>query len=307
MTATPLTAQDLRGDRRRLRREAVAKHTLFAAAGVSVVISAGIVVSLVGRAWSFFTDVDLSSLWGDNWAPRSEDFSLKALLSGSLLVTVIAMAIATPVGLGSAIYLSEYATPRVRRTLKPILEVLAGIPSVVLGFFCVSFVSPTIVQRLTDDAGTFSLASAGIGVGILTIPLVASVSEDAMRAVPAALREASYGLGARKITTSVRIVLPAAVSGLVAAFILAVSRAIGETMVVLLAAGSANASQFTTNPFEEGLTMTAAIASQIRGSDAAVSEVVVNSLYFVGFVLFAVTLLLNVLADRFVRRVRQAY
>ncbi len=302
-----LTVDDLRGDRRRLRKEAVVKRLLLAAAGASVVVSAGIVAALVGKAWSFLGAVDVGSLWGDNWAPRSGDFSIKALLSGTLLVTGIAMLIAAPVGLGSAIYLSEYASPRVRRTLKPILEVLAGIPSVVLGFFCVSFISPNIVQRLTDDAGTFSLASAGIGVGILTVPLVASVSEDAMRAVPVALREASYGLGARKITTSVQVVLPAAVSGLVAAFILAVSRAIGETMVVLLAAGSANASQFTTNPFEEGLTMTAAIASQIRGSDAAVSDVVVNSLYFVGFVLFAITLALNVVADRFVRRVRQAY
>ena len=302
-----ITVEDLRGNPRRQRKEAVVRTLLLAAAAVSVLISAGIVLALIGRAWSFFGDVELGSLFGDNWAPRSEDFSLKALLSGTLLVTAIAMVIATPVGLGSAIYLSEYASPRVRRTLKPILEVLAGIPSVVLGFFCVSFISPTIVQKLTDDAGTFSLASAGIGVGILTVPLVASVSEDAMRAVPAALREASYGLGARKITTSLRVVIPAAVSGLVAAFILAVSRAIGETMVVLLAAGSANASQFTTNPFEEGLTMTAAIASQVRGSDAAVSEIVVNSLYFVGFVLFVITLVLNIIADRFVRRVRQAY
>jgi phosphate transport system permease protein len=302
-----VTLEDLRGSRARLRKEAIVRALLFAAALFSILISAGIVVALVGKAWSFFGDIELRSLWGDNWAPRSEDFSLKALLSGTLLVTGIAMVIATPVGLGSAIYLSEYASPRVRRTLKPILEVLAGIPSVVLGFFCVSFISPTIVQKLTDNAGTFSLASAGIGVGILTVPLVASVSEDAMRAVPAALREASYGLGARKMTTSLKVVIPAAVSGLVAAFILAVSRAIGETMVVLLAAGSANASQFTTNPFEEGLTMTAAIASQVRGSDAAVSPLVVNSLYFVGFVLFVITLLLNIIGDRFVRRVRQAY
>lgn len=302
-----ITLEDLRGDRGRLRKEAVVKALLLAAATVSVLVSAGIVVALVGRAWSFVSHVDVASLWGDNWAPRSEDFSLKALVTSSLLVTGIAMLLAAPVGLGSAIYLSEYANPRVRRALKPILEVLAGIPSVVLGFFCVSFVSPNIVQRLTDDAGTFSLASAGIGVGVLTVPLVASVSEDAMRAVPAALREASYGLGARKITTSLRIVLPAAVSGLVAAFILAVSRAVGETMVVLLAAGSANASQFSANPFEEGLTMTAAIASQVRGSDAAVSELVVDSLYFVGFVLFVLTLSLNIVADRFVRRVRQAY
>ena len=302
-----ITLDDLRGDRRRLRKEAAVKVVLLAAAGVSIAVSAGIVVALVGKAWAFVTEVDLGTLGGDNWAPRSEEFSLKALLTGTFVVTGIAMVLAVPIGLGAAIYLAEYANPRVRRTLKPILEVLAGIPSVVIGFFCVSFISPTIVQKLTDDAGTFSLAAAGIGVGILTIPLVASVSEDAMRAVPSALREASYGLGARKVATSLRVVVPAAVSGLVAAFILAVSRAIGETMVVLLAAGSANASQFTTNPFEEGLTMTAAIASQVRGSDAAVSEVVVNSLYFVGFVLFAITLTLNVIAGRFVRRVRQQY
>ena len=304
---TALTVEDLRGDPRRLRKEAIVRRVLLGAACLSVVVSALIVAALVGKAWGFVSDVDTGSLWGDNWNPRGDQYSLKALLSGTALVTVIAMAIATPVGLGSAIYLSEYASPRVRRTLKPILEVLAGIPSVVLGFFCVSFISPQIISKLTDDAGTFSLASAGIGVGILTVPLIASVSEDAMRSVPLSLREASYGLGARKVTTALRVVLPAAVSGLVAAFILAVSRAVGETMVVLLAAGSANRSQFTANPFEEGLTMTAAIASQVRGSDAAVSELVVNSLYFVGFVLFVVTLLLNVVADRFVRRVREAY
>jgi phosphate transport system permease protein len=302
-----VTLQDLRGNRARLRKEAFVKAVFLAAAVLSVVISVLIVVALVGKAWAFITDVPVSSLWGDNWAPRSGEFSLKALLSASLIVTGIAMVIATPLGLGSAIYLSEYANPRVRRTLKPILEVLAGIPSVVLGFFAVSFISPNLIQKISDSAQTFSLASAGVAVGILTVPLIASVSEDAMRSVPIALREASYGLGARKITTCLSIVLPAAVSGLVASFILAVSRALGETMVVLLAAGSANASQFTTNPFEEGLTMTAAIASQIRGSDAGVSDTVINSLYFLGFTLFVLTLVLNVIADRFVRRVRQAY
>jgi phosphate transport system permease protein len=302
-----LTVADLQGSRKRMRKEALVRTVLLLAALLSVVVSALIVVALVGRTWRFIGSVDTGSLWGDSWNPRGEQFSLKALLTGSLLVTGIAMLIATPLGLGSAIYLSEYAKPRVRRTLKPILEVLAGIPSVVIGFFCVSFLSPEIVQSLSPNAGTFSLFAAGLGVGILTVPLIASVSEDAMRSVPSALREASYGLGARKINTSLRVVVPAAVSGLVAAFILAVSRAVGETMVVLLAAGSANRSQFTTNPFEEGLTMTAAIASQVRGSDAAVSTQVVDSLYFVGFVLFAITLLLNVIADRFVRRVRQAY
>jgi phosphate transport system permease protein len=218
------------------------------------------------------------------------------------------MVIATPLGLGAAVYLSEYANPRLRRVLKPILEVLAGIPSVVLGFFAISFISPNVVQRFWDSAGNTSLMAAGIGVGILTIPLIASVSEDAMRAVPASLREASYGLGARKITTSVRVVIPAAVSGLVASFILAVSRALGETMVVLLAAGAANAAQFTTSPLDRGLTMTAAIASQIRGTEQARGTgLILESLYFVGFALFTITLVLNVVADRFVRRVRQRY
>jgi phosphate transport system permease protein len=304
---TAITLADLKGNKKRIRKEATVRAVLFVAAAFSIVVSVGIVVALVGKAVNFFLDVDKSTLWGDNWAPRSEQFSIKALLSGTFIVTGVAMLIAVPIGLGSAIYLSEYANPRVRRTLKPILEVLAGIPSVVLGFFCVSFISPNLVQNVFGSAGTFSLLSAGIGVGILSIPLVASVSEDAMRSVPLSLREASYGLGARKITTSLRVVVPAAVSGLVAALILAASRAIGETMVVLLAAGSANASQFTLNPIEEGLTMTAAIASQIRGSDAAVSDLVVNSLYFVGLVLFLMTLVLNVIADRFVRRVRQTY
>ena len=302
-----LTVQDLRGNRKRLRKEAFVKAVFLAAAVLSILISVLIVVALVGKAWTFFNDVDKSTLWGDNWAPRSDEYSIKALITASGIVTVIAMFIAAPLGLGSAIYLSEYASPRVRRTLKPILEVLAGIPSVVLGFFAVSFISPNLIQKVSSSAGTFSLASAGVAVGILTVPLVASVSEDAMRSVPTALREASYGLGARKITTCLQVVIPAAISGLVAAFILAISRAIGETMVVLLAAGSANASQFTTNPFEEGLTMTAAIASQIRGSDAGVSQTVIDSLYFLGFALFLMTLVLNVIADKYVRRVRQAY
>jgi phosphate transport system permease protein len=290
-----------------LAKERAIKGLFLAAAAFSIVVSVLIVGSLIGRTVDFLREVELSSLWSDNWAPRNDEFSIKALATATLIVTGVGMLIALPIGLGSAIYLSEYASPRVRRTLKPILEVLAGIPSVVLGFFAISFISPEIIQKVFDSAGTFSLAAAGIGVGILTIPLIASVSEDAMRSVPMALREASYGLGARKVTTCLKVVIPAAVSGLVAALILAVSRAIGETMVVLLAAGSANASQFTASPLDEGLTMTAAIASQIRGTDQTVSDSVVDSLYFVGFLLFTVTFALNVIADRFVRRVRQRY
>ncbi len=219
------------------------------------------------------------------------------------------MQVAVPVGLGAAVYLSEYARPTVRKVLKPTLEILAGIPSVVLGFFALQWIAPNIVQRFFDSAGIFSLAAAGLGVGLLTIPLMASVSEDAMRAVPSSLREASAGLGARKLNTTVRVVLPAAVSGLVAAAIVTISRAIGETMVVFIAGGGAgNQSQFTTNPLDPGSTMTAAMAAQASGTDAVVGEALTfQSLFFVGILLFIITLGLNVVADRFVRRVREAY
>jgi phosphate transport system permease protein len=192
--------------------------------------------------------------------------------------------------------------------LKPALEILAGIPSVVLGFFALTWISPEIVQRLNDGASLFNLAAAGIGVGILTVPLVASISEDAMRAVPLALREASAGMGARKITTTVSVVVPAAVSGLVAAFIVAVSRAIGETMVVAIAAGATGGSTFTHDIFGPGQTMTAAMAAQASGTDAVRGQALTfQSLFFVGLLLFLITLGLNLVADRYVRRVRQAY
>jgi phosphate transport system permease protein len=196
----------------------------------------------------------------------------------------------------------------VRRILKPILEILAGIPSVVLGFFALTFISPELVQRLFSEASLSNMLAAGIGVGILTIPLVASVSEDAMRAVPASLREGAYGMGARKIAVSVRVVVPAAISGLVAAFILAVSRALGETMVVLIAAGSGGSARFTANPLDPGITMTAAMATQARGTDAVRgADLAFPSLFFVGLLLFALTLLLNLIAGRVVKRVRRAY
>ncbi|MDQ2649994.1 MAG: phosphate ABC transporter permease subunit PstC [Actinomycetota bacterium] len=304
----PLQLADLRGDPRRVRTDVLVRWILTGAAAVSVVISAGIVWSLARETWTFVTQVDWSKvLLAEGWFPRQGVYDIRTLIVGSLWVTVIAMAVAIPVGLGTAIYLSEYARPRVRKTLKPMLEVLAGIPSVVLGFFAVSVIAPSFVQRFTD-AGLFSLLSAGIGVGILSIPLVASVSEDALRAVPAPLREASYGLGAKKLTTVTKVVIPAAVSGLVAAFILAISRAIGETMVVFIAGGAAGNQVFETSPLEPGLTLTAAMATQAQGTDQVVGEALTfQSLYFAGAVLFVITLGLNIAAGRFVRRVRQAY
>jgi phosphate transport system permease protein len=308
LAPAPLQLSDLRGDPRRVRTERLVRWALTAAAAVSVVISAGIVWSLAREAFTFATEIEWSKvLLSEGWFPRQGVYDLRTLLLGSFWVTVIAMAVAMPIGLGAAIYLSEYARPGVRKLLKPVLEVLAGIPSVVLGFFAVSVIAPSVVQRFTD-AGLFSLMSAGIAVGILSIPLVASVSEDALRAVPAALREASYGMGAKRITTVTRVVLPAAVSGLVAAFILAVSRAIGETMVVYIAGGAAGNQGYELNPLEPGLTLTAAMATQAQGTDQVRGEALTfQSLYFVGAVLFVLTLSLNLVADRFVRRFRQAY
>ncbi len=315
-------AELLAGNSRRQAKEKVVKGAVTAAALTSILISFGIVGSLAYRAVQFVAGlispgavdaaeaqepISLSNLWSDQWAPRFFEFDVKTLLFGSIIVTIVAMALATPLGLGAAIYLSEYANPRVRKILKPILEVLAGIPSVVLGFFALRWISPNLVQPLFDAEGQ-SLLAAGLGVGLLTIPLVASISEDAMRSVPNSLREASAGLGARRKTTTLSVVVPAAISGLVAALIVATSRAIGETMVVFLAAGaSGNSAQFTVNPLERGSTMTAAMASQASGTDGTISEIGFNSLFFVGFVLFVITLVLNLLADRFVRRVRQAY
>lgn len=304
----PLTVDDLRGNAKRLRTERTMRVLLFGAALMSIVISLLIVGSLVGEAWTFISQVEWASLWTDGWFPRRGMYDLRTIVMGSVLITAIAMAIAAPLGMGAAIYLSEYASPRVRNLLKPTLEILAGIPSVVLGFFALSFISPQVVQRIFGEATQFNMMAAGIGVGILVIPLVASVSEDAMRSVPMALREASYGVGARKITTTVRVVIPAAVSGLVASFIIAVSRAIGETMVVFIAAGATGGALFSLDVLGPGQTMTAAMASQAAGTDQVRGAgLTFQSLFFVGFLLFCITMLLNIAADRFVRRVRHKY
>jgi phosphate transport system permease protein len=303
-----LTVAELGGNRRRRRRERVIRALFLAAAGVSILISVLIVVSVIGKAIDFLTKIHPSQLLAGGWYPRQGDFGIATLLAGSLLVTLIAMLVAAPIGLGAAIYLSEYARPRVRRTLKPILEILAGIPSVVLGYFALNVISPDLVQKLFSSTTIFSLTAAGIAVGILVTPLVASVAEDAMFAVPMALREASYGLGAKKRTTSIRVVFPAAVSGIVAAIILGMSRAIGETMIVAIAAGATGSSPFTLNPLDPGQTMTTAMSSLAIGSDAVGGDpAAVQSLFFVGLLLFAITFLLNLFADRFVRRVRSHY
>jgi phosphate transport system permease protein len=308
MTAATPTIRRLQGAPRRRRNEALVQAVLLGASALSVVISAGIVLSLIFEAISFIASIQLPQLLADGWFPRRGMFSLPTVIAGTLIVTLIAMAVAAPVGLASAVFLSEYASPRVRKIVKPVLEILAGIPSVVLGFFALTWISPHVVQAIFADAKGFSLLAAGLGVGILTIPLVASISEDAMRAVPQALREASYGLGARRITTSLGVVVPAAISGIVAALILAVSRAIGETMVVAVAAGASGGSLFTLNPVGPGQTLTGAMASLATGSDNVTgNSSAFLSLYFLGFLLFLMTLGLNLIGDIFVRRTRQRY
>ncbi len=298
----------LGGNKRRQQKEKTLSIVLMGAAAVSLLISFLIVFSLVFEAWTFIRGIELGFLWGDQWAPPFNEYDIKTPVVGSLVVTGIAMLVAIPVGLASAVYLSEYASSRFRKVVKPILEILAGIPSVVLGFFALRWVTPNIVQNINPDAPGFTLLAAGIGVGILTIPLIASVSEDALASVPDALREASAGLGAKKVTTTITIVIPAAISGLVAAFIIGISRAIGETMVVFLAAGGGgNQAQFALSPFESGTTMTAAMAASVAPSDRVSEGVALQSLFFLGLLLFIITLILNTVADRFVRRVRLVY
>jgi phosphate transport system permease protein len=308
MSQPEFTLASLRGERGRMRKEKTIRAAFLGTAALSIVISALIVLTLARETFTFVTQVDLSSLWSEGWFPRRALYDIRTLFVGSVLVTMIGMLVAAPLGMGAAVYLAEYAKPKVRRVLKPILEILAGIPSVVLGFFALTWISPHIVQRMNEQAALFNLMAAGIGVGLLVTPLVASIAEDAMKAVPKALREASYGMGARKVTTSIRVVIPASVSGLVAAFIIGISRAIGETMVVAIAAGASGGSLFSLNVFDRGQTMTAAMASMAGGTDAVKGAgLTFQSLFFVGMMLFLMTLLLNTVAGRFVRRVRQKY
>jgi len=233
----PLSAEDLQVSPARARKQRILRGLFFMAATLAIFISFGIVLSLLGEAFTFITNVDLASLVNGIWEPRSLRFDIPTLVAGSVVIALIGILIAAPLGLGAAIYLAEYASPRLRGWLKPILEILASIPSVVLGFFALSVLSPTIIDPICPGPTIpFNMLSAGLAVGVLITPLVASVAEDALYAVPNSLREASYGLGARKRTTTLRVVFPAAVSGIVAAVIIARScaprserRSLGES------------------------------------------------------------------------------
>jgi phosphate transport system permease protein len=274
---------------------------------LSVITTTGIVLALIGPTFGFFQDVSPGDfLFGTDWAPSFEpaSFGVLPLVVGTLSVTLWGMVFAIPVGLGAAIYLSEYANPRVRKVVKPALEVLAGIPTVAIGFFAVAFITPEIIQKLATSAPIFLALSAGIGIALMTVPIIASISEDAMRAVPGGLREGAYAMGATRMRVATRVVFPAALSGIVASIVLAISRAVGETMVVVLAAG--NTPNLTFNPLESIQAMTAYIATTATG-EIAQDTVEYDTIFAVGTVLFVMTLAMNIVAIRLVRRFREVY
>ncbi|MGH3443020.1 MAG: phosphate ABC transporter permease subunit PstC [Nitriliruptorales bacterium] len=292
------------------RGEKVILGLLWVAGSLSVVTTIAMVATLLYEGSTFFRDVSFVRFFTDReWQPfggvETGQFGVLELVSGTLLVTGIAMIVAVPLGLGAAAYLSEYAHDRVRRVLKPTLELLAGIPTVVLGFFALTFVTP-LLQSLFGPTrvGVFNALSAGLVVGIMIIPTVASLSEDAMSAVPNVLREGAYGLGATRRHVTTRIVFPAAISGIVAATILAMGRAIGETMIVAIAAG--NLPNLTLNPFDQIQTMTAYIIQAV-GGEAARGSLTFESIFAVGLLLFAMTFVLNIVANWVVRRFREVY
>jgi phosphate transport system permease protein len=282
---------------------------LAACAVISVVTTTAIVISLLTPTIGFFGEVSFSQFFSlDDWAPTQSDpsFGVFRIVIGTLSTSLWALVFAVPIGLLSAIYLSEYAKPRVRRVVKPVLEVLAGIPTVALGLFAVTFLSPEIQDLFPDFVKTppFFAGAAGLGIGLLLVPIIASISDDAMKAVPGGLRAGAYALGATKLKVSTRVVFPAAISGIVASIVLALSRAVGETMIVLLAAGGTPNATF--NPGESVLTMTAFIGKTATG-DIATGTITYDTIFAVGSLLFVMTLLMNLVAIRLVRRFREVY
>ena len=280
---------------------------LFLAAAISVLTTFGIVFTLIFETFEFFTRISITDyLFGTEWLPFSGKeplYGILPLILGTFKVTFIAILVAVPFGLGAAIYLSEYASDRTRRIVKPILEVLAGVPTIVYGFFALTFVTP-VLQQLIPSLKIFNALSPGIVVGIMILPMIASMSEDAMSSVPNSIREAALGLGSTKFEVAIKIVLPAALSGIVASIVLAVSRAIGETMIVSLAGGS-------TPKFDAGFTdsiqtMTAYIV-QVTTGDAGYGTTIYYSIYAVGFTLSIFTLVMNLLAQYISKRFREEY
>jgi phosphate transport system permease protein len=288
--------------------EAIIKGFLIFSGAISILTTIGIVVFLGQEALRFFIDPQVSIFeffTGTIWQPQIYKFGILPLLSATLMSSLIAMCVAIPLGLCVAIYLSEYASPRFRGIVKPAIEILAGIPTVVLGFFALTFMTPLLRTILGNDVvQIYNVFSAGVVMGILILPLISSMTEDALHAVPRSLREGAYGIGATRLEVSTQVVLPAAISGIAAAIILGISRAIGEAMIVAIAAGAGP--NFTINPFEAAETMTGHIV-RISGGDISYDSLDYNSLFAIALMLFLFTLVLNIVSQRVIRRFREVY
>lgn len=293
----------------RLKERAI-RFVLFSCAATSIVTTVAIISVLVTGALEFFSMVPIQNfLTGTEWFPTSNKYGVLVLVWDTVLVAGVAALFGLPMGLAIAIYLSEYATPRARSVVKPVLEILAGIPTIVYGFFALTFITPVVLQPIFQDllglhVGQFNILSGGLVVGIMIIPMVSSLSEDVLRAVPRSLREASYALGSTRLDVSLRVVVPAALSGIIAAFLLAISRAIGETMAVTLACGMKP--NLTLNVLDSAQTMTAFIVN-ITSGDVEVGSATEKSLYAVGLTLFLMTLTMNILSQMVLRRFREVY
>ena len=290
------------------RGEAAIQGFLFFCGAISIITTIGIVYELGKEALLFFQSPGvnlLDFLTGSKWQPHIQEFGILPLVNATFMTTFFAMLIAIPLGLFVALYLSEYASQKARNLLKPILEVLAGIPTVVYGYFALTFMTPLLRLIFGNDVvSIYNTASAGLVMGILILPLISSMSEDALSAVPRSLREAAYGLGATRLEVAVKIVLPAALSGIAAAIIVGISRAIGETMIVAIASGAGP--NFTFNPFQSAETMTGHIV-RISGGDLSYASIDYNSIFAIGLLLFIMTMLLNIISQRIVRRFREVY
>jgi phosphate transport system permease protein len=300
-------APSLRAARRRWG-ETLIKGFLLLAALISLLTTFGIVYALLEETIVFFGDIGLHDfLFGTKWTPLFEppSFGVLPLVVGTFATTLIGLVVAIPLGLGAAIFLSEYARPRVRKVVKPIIELLAGIPTIVFGYFALTFFTPDILRGVFNlNVGIFNALAAGIIIGFLIIPIVASISEDAMRSVPQSLREGAFGLGASKLQTTLRVVFPAALSGIVASIVLAMSRAVGETMVVLIAGGQQP--QWGADVGKSMETLTAFIGATAKG-DVPTGSTEYKTLFAVGMTLFVITLVINIISIRLVRKYRQVY
>lgn len=288
--------------------ERIIQAVLLVCGALSVLTTIGIVIILFEQAIEFFREVSVFDfLFGTQWTPLfrgQEAYGVLPLVSATLAISFFAMLVAIPFGLMAAIYLSEYASSGVRAFLKPFLELLAGVPTIVYGYFALTFLTPDVVKAIFESTRPYNILSAAIAVGIMVLPMVASLSEDALRSVPNSLREGAYAMGATKFEVSTRVIVPAALSGVVAAVILAISRAVGETMIVAIASGSR--AQFATDPLDGAQAMTAYIV-QVFSGDVTAGSTVYKSLFAVGLLLFVLTLCMNVVSQWFVARFREEY